>query len=415
MPTAAELDTATERHPILVKRGGHNDVLNSYALRLAGISENTPLPPGGLIGRNEDSTLNGRLVDTAIHLAEHLLPPAGKERRVSGLEIASRDYASTGIGTVRDCAVPLPDLDILRSTLDAGRLNTRVRALVSAMGKADPAEIDGLLDGMEPWRYQQNPWLGVWDVKFVLDGGLEGAATEQPYLNHDDFCGLLLWEQDALTEAVERVVRRGWRVGTHAFGDRAVRILLDIYERVLERNPCLPPRSLVIEHGGLALPEQRARATALRIPVTIQQPLLHDTAEVEIGFWGPERVEHLFPARQWIDEGALVTAGSDFPVGPFGAMQSVWGMVTRKTVAGIQGLEHAISRDEAIALHTTAAAELLSEADLRGQLTPGRLADLTVWPADPRTCDTDELRGLTPHLTIVGGRVTHDAGSPDRV
>jgi predicted amidohydrolase YtcJ len=68
MPTAAELDTATERHPILVKRGGHNDVLNSYALQLAGISEDTPIPPGGLIGHNEDGTLNGRLVDTAIHL-----------------------------------------------------------------------------------------------------------------------------------------------------------------------------------------------------------------------------------------------------------------------------------------------------------------------------------------------------------
>jgi predicted amidohydrolase YtcJ len=409
MPTATELDTATDRHPILVKRGGHNDVVNSYALRLAGITEDTPVPPGGLIGRNTDGTLNGRLVDTAIHLVEHLLPPADDQRRISGLDLASHDYARTGIGTVRDCAVPLSDLDVLQRTLDAGRLGTRVRALVSAMGKADPTDVDGLLDGMEAWRYRHDPWLRVWGMKFMLDGGLEGGATEEPYLGHDDFCGLLLWEPDALTEAIERVVRRGWRVGTHAFGDRAVRILLDVYENVLERNPSLPPRSLVIEHGGLAGPHQRARAIALGIPVTIQQPLMHDTAEVGIGHWGAERVEHLFPAREWIDEGALVTAGSDFPVGPFGAMPSVWGMVTRQTVAGVQGRQHAISRDEAIALHTTDAARLVGESDLRGRLTPGRLADLTVWPTDPRRCAIGELRNLTPGLTVVGGRTTHDA------
>ncbi len=103
-----------------------------------------------------------------------------------------------------------------------------------------------------------------------------------------------------------------------------------------------------MEHGGLAGPEQRARAVALGIPVTIQQPLLHDTAEVEEGFWGPERVARLFPARGWLDQGAQVSAGSDFPVGQFGAMRSVWGMTTRHTVIGVKGPEHAITYDEAL-------------------------------------------------------------------
>src|SRR4029077_16000279 len=102
------------------------------------------------------------------------------------------------------------------------------------------------------------------------------------------------------------------------------------------------PGTLVMEHGGLAGPEQRARAVALGIPVTIQQPLLHDTAEVETEFWGPERVARLFPAREWLDAGALIAGGSDFPVGQFGAMRSVWGMITRQSVIGVQGPEHAI-------------------------------------------------------------------------
>ena len=103
-----------------------------------------------------------------------------------------------------------------------------------------------------------------------------------------------------------------------------------------------------MEHGGLASAEQRARAVKLGIPVTIQQPLLHDTAEVEEEFWGPERVAALFPARSWIDLGAQVSAGSDFPVGQFGAMRSVWGMTTRQTVIGVKGSEHAIGYEEAV-------------------------------------------------------------------
>src|SRR6185437_5364763 len=140
-------------------------------------------------------------------------------------------------------------------------------------------------------------------------------------------------------------VRRGWRVGTHAYGDRAVRVLLDVYERVRHDIPGLPEGTLVMEHGGLAGAKQRERAVALGIPVTIQQPLQHDTAEVEREFWGPERVAALFPARQWLDQGALVAAGSDFPVGQFGAMRSVWGLTTRQTVIGVQGSEHAITYD----------------------------------------------------------------------
>ena len=411
MPTALELDQATDQHPVLVQRGGHNGVLNSRGLALAGISANTPNPPGGIIGRTHDGTLNGRLIDSALHMVTHLLPSPDVEERVAGLDTASHAYAATGIGTVRDCAVPLSDLEILARTRDAKRLGTRVRALVMAQGAREISQLDQLLDAVDEWRPRGDPWLQVWGLKFVLDGGLEAGATEEPYLGHDDYCGLLLWPPDALVAAVDRVVRRGWRVGTHAYGDRAVRLLIDVYEKVLDRNPWLPPNSLVIEHGGLASAEQRARAVALGLPVTIQQPLLHDTAHVELGYWGPDRVANLFPARGWIDDGALVAAGSDFPVGIFGAMRSVWGLATRQTVVGVQGPEHAITIGEAIRLHTTSAAELLGEQHQRGTLTPGRLADLTIWSTDITSVAPDELRDLVPAVTIVGGKVVHGTGT----
>ncbi|MGN5381675.1 amidohydrolase [Streptomyces lasalocidi] len=409
MPTAAELDQATGRHPVLVKRGGHNDVVNSYALRLAGITEDTPVPPGGVIGRDADGRLNGRLVDNALPLVERLLPAPDLAQRVDGLRVAGARYAATGIGTVRDCAVTPDDYRALLAAREAGALDIRVRALISALGMTSAAQVEDLLDVMEDWRSRSDAGLWVWGVKFGLDGGLEAGATEEPYACDHAFSGTLIWEPEALVEAVEAVVRRGWRVGTHAYGDRAVRVLLDVYERVLARNPGLPVGTLVMEHGGLAGPAQRARAVALGIPVTIQQPLLHDTAGVEEGFWGPERVARLFPARGWIDLGAEVSAGSDFPVGRFGAMRSVWGMTTRQTVIGVKGPEHAITYDEALALHTTNAARLLGEEHLRGTLTPGRYADLTVWDQDPARCTGDSLRDLGPTHTFVAGRLVTPA------
>jgi len=407
MPTAAELDQATDRHPVLVKRGGHNDVANSYALRLAGITEQTPEPPGGVIGRDADGRLTGRLIDNAQPLIERLLPAVDQAKRIEGLRAASAQYAATGIGTVRDCAVLPGDYEVLLAAREAGALGTRVRALIATFGLSSAAQVDDLLDRMEDWRYNGDPWLQVWGLKFGLDGGLEAGATEEPYASDHSFCGMLTWDPDALVEAVEAVVRRGWRVGTHAYGDRAVRVLLDVYERVLRNNPGLPEGMLVMEHGGLAGPEQRARAVRMGIPVTIQQPLAHDTAHVEQGFWGPERVAALFPARGWLDDGALLTAGSDFPVGRFGAMRSVWGMTTRQTVIGVQGPEQAITYDEAVALHTANAARLLREEHLRGSLTPGRLADLTVWDQDPAHAPSDVLRDLNPTHTILGGSLVH--------
>ncbi|GGU82118.1 amidohydrolase [Streptomyces albospinus] len=411
MPTAVELDRATDRHPVLVKRGGHNDVVNTYALRLAGITGDTPVPPGGVIGRDADGRLDGRLIDNALPLVERLFPAPDLAQRIDGLRLASSRYAATGIGTVRDCAVTPDDYAALLAAREAGALSTRVRALISALGMTSAAQVGELLDVMEDWRYGSDPWLRVWGVKFGFDGGLEAGATEEPYACDHGFSGTLTWEPDTLAEAVEAVVRRGWRVGTHAYGDRAVRILLDVYERVLDRNSGLPAGTLVMEHGGLAGHEQRARAVALGIPVTIQQPLLHDTAEVEEGYWGPERVARLFPARGWLDQGAQVSAGSDFPVGQFGAMRSVWGMTTRQTVIGVKGPEHAITYDEALTLHTTHAARLCGEENLRGTLAPGRLADLTVWDQDPARCPGDTLRDLSPTHTFVGGLLVSPAAA----
>ncbi|MGW4892545.1 amidohydrolase [Kitasatospora sp. NPDC004240] len=409
MPTTEELDGATTDHPVLVRRGAYNMVLNSAALRLAGITDTTGAPPGGVIERDERGRLTGRLINKAIELVEPVVPRPTPEQRIDGLRAASDAYAATGIGTVRDCLVPVEDLEVLRAARAAGALAVRVRALVSGFAARTPEQVDALLDRMDAWREagEDDDLLRVWGVKFGIDGGFEAGALEEPYQGRPCYHGSLLWEPQALAAAVERVVARGWKVGVHAWGDRGLRTLLDVFEEVVERRPGLPPGTLVVEHGGLARADQRARAIALGVPVTVQHPLLHDGALTQQRAWGEERTGGIFPLRAWLDEGAHLAAGSDFPVGPFGAMISVWGMTTRGTVAGVVGPEHAIGRDEAVALHTVDAARLLGEGADRGSLRPGAFADLTLWPADPLDCPDDVLRELRPDRTVVGGRTVH--------
>ncbi|WP_093147373.1 amidohydrolase [Saccharopolyspora antimicrobica] len=409
-PTADELEQATDRHPVLVVRGVHNQVLNRHALRLCGIDAATPDPEGGSIARDDAGRPTGHLIDGFALIRPHF-PAPDPATKLDGLRIASHAYAATGIGTVRDTNSSLADLDALARLRDAGELGCRVRALLTTMGFTSAQQVEEVLDGMEAWRHRSDPWLSVWGVKFWMDGGIESGALEHPYCPAHSpvpgYTGQLAWDEQVLEEAVLAVVRRGWRVGIHAYGDRGVRALLDLYERVQTRVPGLPRTTLVMEHGGLANDEQRRRAVSMGIPVTVQQPLLFDAATVQAEYWGDERVSDLFPARQWLDTGADISAGSDYPVGMYGAAHSLYGLTTRQTVDGIRGPEHAITREEAIALHTTAAAWLTDESDLRGQLAPGRLADLTAWPDDPYTAAEETLDGLRPSHTLLGGTVVH--------
>lgn len=416
LPTIQELDEISSVHPIIVRRGGHNMVANSCALAVAGITKDTQPPPGGEITKDVNGEMTGLIQDSAVALIYKIQAPVDVETRIRGLDVASTSYASTGIGCVRDCWVPIADVPILKAAYDAGKLNMRFRGLISAVGLSSVGEVSDLLDQMEQWRHlQNNPWLSIWGVKFMIDGGIESSAMEEPYVSKGcdcdsptEFRGRLLWEPEKMVEALDIVIRRGWRIGTHAVGDRALRVLLDVYTELAKRHPNMPSGTLVIEHGGLATAEQRARAAALNIPVTIQLPLLHDIAGISEVYYGRERVSHIFPVRQWLDSGVLITAGSDFPVGRYGAMHSLNGLTTRKTVIGVLGEENAIDLSEAVDLHTVAAAKLLGESNLRGMLTPGRYADLTIWRHDPldmaMTSEVDNAKTL---YTIVGGQIKY--------
>ena len=413
VPTLAELDAAAPDHPVLARRGGHFAVVNSAALRAAGVSADTPDPPGGKIGRLADGSRDGTLEGGAVYQVAAFAPGPSRAELAAALGTTSAAYGALGVGTIREAMTTLDDLAAYTDAWEQGLLQVRVRLMMRVPSEPELStdQALALIRGLGARSGFGDDWLRIWGLKLVMDGGVEGAALEDPYANDPGNSGHLNWEPAAMTQVCAEAVRRGWRIGTHAVGDRALRTLLDVYEAVVEQTGPVPPWTLVIEHGMVSDAAQRDRAVRDGFGVTVQYPVLWNMGSEMLRTWGPERTRRVTPLDQWLAAGADLAAGTDI-VQPFNPMTNVLGMVTRGTKsAGIQGPGHAISIGTALELYTMGTAALNHEQDRLGSITPGNLADLVAYPLDPLTAAPDGLAELTPAFTIVGGRATHD---PDK-
>jgi len=411
MPTGAELDAAVPDHPVFARRGGHLAVANSAALRAAGVGPGTPDPKGGTIGRLPDGSPSGLLEGGAVYQVAAFAPKTSRPDLAGALGTASAAYAALGVGTIREAMVNLDEVLAYQDAWRRGLLNVRARLMIRVGAELTADEALALIDGLGVASGFGDDWLRIWGLKFVLDGGVEGAALEQPYANDPANSGHLNWDPAAMTRLCTEAVERGLKVGTHAVGDRAVRTLLDVYEGVVATTGELPPWTLVIEHALLSDPAQRERAVRNGFGITVQHALLWNMGKEMLVTWGAERTRQVNPLDEWLALGAGLAAGTDI-VRPFNPMTNVWGMVTRGTKsAGVQGPEHAIDVATALRLYTLGSAGLNGDADRLGAITPGSLADLAAYPLDPLTAGPDELAKLTPVFTIVGGKPVHD---PDK-
>ena len=409
LPTAVELDAATTAHPVLVRRGGHNGVASSLALQMAGITKDTPDPRGGRYRRLADGTPSGVLEGGAVYVVAGHIPPTPFEEQVKNLHDACQVFASLGIGAIRDPLIQRDDLLLYQTAWERGLLSLRCQPMVVVSPLLPVADRIALVQGLGIRSGFGDDWLRLWGLKLVMDSGVEGAALEAPFVGDPSNSGHLNWDPEEMVAVANAAVRRGLKIGTHAAGDRATRTVLDVYERVLQQNPGLPAGTLVIEHALLAPAEQRARAIRMGIPITVQQPLLYAQGAAMMKLWGAERAQSALPVRAWLDEGAQLSAGSDYPAAGYEPMRSLWGLVTRRTEsAGVLGAANAIDQYTALWLYTAAGAHFTGESIRRGTLQPRRLADMVAFSDDPVTCPVDQLLSLRPVFTLVGGRAAHD-------
>jgi predicted amidohydrolase YtcJ len=311
------------------------------------------------------------------------------------------------VGSIREALIQPDEWPAYVAAAKEGVLSVRARPLIRIPDGESAGAGLRFLDQLDDLDRVDDDWLRLWGLKVVFDGGVEGAALEEPYADNPNATGHVNWDVDTLVTVGTSAVRRGWRIGTHAVGDRAVRLVLDAYERI-QQSTVVPPGGLVLEHALLADALQRARAVRLGVPVTLEHSLLWNMGSEMLTAWGPQRTARVSPMDDWLRLGADVSVGTDLNR-PFNPLINVWGMVSRGTKSsGVQGTEHRIDRYTAMERYTAGTARLCNEGHRRGTLEPGRLADLVAYRTDPMTVDIDALPSLEPAFTVVGGRPVHD-------
>jgi predicted amidohydrolase YtcJ len=397
-PDRTLLDGAAPDNPVLLRRvDGHAAWVNSKALAAASIDRGTPDPDGGRILRDGKGEPTGILIDNAADAVRNIVPEPSRPEKKEAVRRAIARCLGEGLTMVHDAGIDGETLAIYRELVEEGDFPFRVYAMIEYT--SDDSD-DLLLEGpIVAWK--DRIWLRA--VKFYADGALgsRGAALLEPYSDAPETSGLLVTPEDELASGMERVAGMGFQPAVHAIGDRANRIVIDIYEKILVRHPNCRPR---IEHAQVLAPGDAARIGKLGI-IAAMQPT-HCTSDMR---WagdrlGPERVRGAYAWRDVMEAGALLSSGSDFPVEPSNPFYGLHAAVTRQDRSGRQFDGETMSLEEAIRSFTIACARASYTEELLGSIEPGKHADFIVLGKDPFGIAPEKLHALEVLRTFVGGK-----------
>ncbi|HRQ41111.1 MAG TPA: amidohydrolase [Chloroflexota bacterium] len=417
-PTAADLDRVVPDRPVCLRdKSGHAAWVNGRALRIAGIDEHTPDPPGGQIQRDATGQATGILFEDAMDLVTQHIPRETPAQIAAAMQAAQQHCWQVGLTGLhdfdgRDCFLAL---QLLR---EQGELGLRIVKNVPVY-RLEHAIGVGLRSGFG------DDWLRIGSVKIFADGALgpRTAAMLAPYENDPTNLGIVVTDKEEMMEKVSAASAAGLSTTIHAIGDRANHDVLDVYEAVrAEEKQRATDYGLRItdyrlrhriEHVQIIHPADQPRLAQLGIIASMQPT--HATSDMEMAnaHWG-ERARHSYAWRAMLDSGALVVFGSDAPIEKIDPLPGIHAAVTRRRADGSPGPdgwfpEQKLTMQEAIHAFTTAAALTSGQADRLGSIAPGKLADLTIYGRDPFTTPADELLDITIDATLVDGQFKHRA------
>lgn len=417
-PCREELDQAAPDHPVYIVRAcGHLCVANTRALELAGLDENSVPPRGGIIGKR-NGKLTGLLAETAREPVLQVLPEAGIETLVEGIERAGHDCLSRGITSVMEAAVGIRDgwteMLAYQTAHRTRRLPVRVYAtLLGDRGRSvlPEARAAGLLSGGGDDRLRIGP------VKIFTDGSAGGrtAAMTWSYRGGDETDkGLLCLADEELNAMVLEGHREGFRFAVHAIGDAAIEQVLNAFEAAQADTPD-PHRRHRIEHCGWLRPDQMARMKAMHVLPAPQPAFLYYFGDLYLTLAERGKVEASHPMRAWIEAGLEPSASTDCPVVEVDPFANFYTMVTRRTERGTRmGTDHILTPEEALHAYTYSSAYAAHEETIKGRLIPGYLADIAVFDTDILDCPAEAILSARCDLTVLGGKVVYsrEASSP---
>lgn len=395
-----DLDSVVADHPVLVQhRGGHTAFVNSAALQLANVTDQTPDPPGGRFEHDPAGHLTGLVGDAAAQVFFTLIPGNNtREDYRQGAALISKMFVSKGVTSACDADASPEDVQGYQDARDAGELAMRVYCHISARS-LDRFMAAGIHTGFG------DEWVRIGGVKQYTDGSISErtAWLSQPYIGiPNNYVGLQLSSREELYQTGRKAHAAGWQLATHANGDLAIDRILGVYEQIQKEAPKKDPR-FRIEHCTLLTDSLIQRMRALQIIPAPFSCYVYFHGDV-MHFYGEERTRHMFPMRSFLDAGLRPTDSSDYTASPSDPMMWLYSQLTRTDMKGnVWGPNQRITLPEAIRCGTVNGAYAAFEEDLKGSIRPGALADLVVLDRDPFKTDPFDMLSIHVERTMVGG------------
>lgn len=411
-PTSEDLTGVADDRPIVLERvDGHATWVNQKALEIGNVSKETPEIDGGKVLRDEYGNPTGILVDKASNLIYNEVPGRTVEERKMALELALEELRRVGLTSVHDAGISKPVYDLYRTFASENKLTSRIHAMIGGTGEDfDQISKDGVVENMSDHT------LSVRSVKLYEDGALgsRGAALLQPYSDDPDNRGLLFYSEDTLYAQAKKATDKGYQVNIHAIGDRANRVVLNVFERLrMESSDDPEPLRHRVEHAQVVHPDDLPRFGDLDIIASMQPT--HATSDMNMAGdrLGEERMEGAYAWKTLADMGTKMAGGSDFPVESSNPFYGLYSAITRQNHDGKPTggwyPEQRLSRTEALAWFTTKAAYAGYQESFTGSLQEGMKADFIIVDRDLFSVPEIEIKDTKVLETWMNGKQVFQA------
>jgi predicted amidohydrolase YtcJ len=413
LPAKEWIDRLTFDNPVFVRRYDlHMGLANSLALKIAGITKDTPSPAGGTILKDPvTGEPTGILKEAAMGLVTDHIPPPSAKDDLRAAEAALAYAAECGVTSVHEMAFPdsfTPPFEAYQELYRAGKLTTRIYLYL-------PVTRLDLLEGLKMRSPFGNDFLRIAGLKAFCDGGL-GARTAkffEPYADDPGNTGLFhpqMSPEGIMEERILRADRAGIQVAVHAIGDKANKIILDIFEKAVAVNGP-GERRWRIEHAQHLRPEDIPRFGRLGVIASVQPYHAIDDGRWAEKRIGRERCRTTYAFKSLLASGAKLALGSDWMVAPLDPLQGIYAAVTRATLDGKDPggwiPEQRISLEEAIRGYTLDAAYAEFSEKEKGSIEAGKMADLVVLDRNLFEIAPEEIKDVKVTMTLAGGRIVY--------
>lgn len=414
-PAKNELDKAAPHNPVFLPFGMYVAVVNTLAVKKAGINEKELALELGKAGSDaETGEFNGLLPNRVARMyVEKFLPNVSDAERITAVKTAMANYNAAGITGVTEPGLTVSDIRIYQQLWSKNELTVRSNLMFGpdfekVMVADSTLTTEEVLDRMKMFGVSTgfgDSFMRISGIKLIVDGGFNAGLRYTPYPGSEDYFGVQYTSTERIKAVIELASETGWQLGIHTVGDKAIDITTELIQEYKEKKFNI--NRPILFHCFMPSEQALSRMQEFGILAGLH-PQLWYTGGGEIKMFCPDIAEKTLPLRECFDRGLTVPGGSDSPIGPYQPLHGIWTAVTRNIRGyGALGKEQAISVKEAVKMYTSHAAYATFEENIKGTLKPGMLADLVVLDKDIFSIPPEEIKDVDVIRTMVGGKTVY--------